>query len=87
MLVIGVTEPGFHGVDLGYNPQVLVPVTMKKQMTPGWNAMEDRRSRWVQIFARLKPGVTAERAQAALRPFYKALIHDEGQAGSISKCH
>jgi predicted permease len=77
MTVIGVAEPGFHGVDLGYNPQVLVPVTMKKQMTPGWDALRDRRTRWLQVFARLKPGVTAERAKAALQPFYKSLINDE----------
>ncbi|MBC8166624.1 MAG: ABC transporter permease [Bryobacteraceae bacterium] len=79
MLVIGVTQPGFHGVDLGYNPQVLVPVTMKKQMTPGWNGLEDRRTRWVQVLARVKPGVTPERAKTALQPLYTALINDEVQ--------
>jgi predicted permease len=79
MTVIGVAQAGFHGVDLGYNPQVLVPVTMKKQMTPGWNALEDRRTRWVQVFGRLKPGVTPEQAKAALAPLYKALISDEVQ--------
>jgi predicted permease len=77
MTVIGVAQPGFHGVDLGYNPQVLVPVTMKKQMTPGWDALRDRRTRWLQVFARLKPGITPERAKAALQPFYKSLINDE----------
>lgn len=79
MTVIGVAQSGFHGVDLGYNPQVLVPVTMKKQMTPGWNALDDRRTRWVQTFARLKPGVSPERAKVALQPFYKGLINDEVQ--------
>jgi len=77
MTVIGVTQPGFQGVDLGYNPQVLVPVTMKKQMTPGWDALRDRRTRWLQVFSRLKPGITPERAKAALQPFYKSLINDE----------
>jgi predicted permease len=79
MTVIGVTQDGFHGVDLGYNPQVLVPVTMKKQMTPGWNALEDRRVRWLQVFGRLKPGVSPEQAKASLQPLYKALINDEVQ--------
>jgi predicted permease len=79
MTVIGVAQSGFHGVDLGYNPQVLVPVAMKKQMTPGWDALEDRRTRWLQVFARGKPGVTPERAKAALQPLYKGLINDEVQ--------
>ena len=79
MTVIGVAESGFHGVDLGYNPQVMVPVTMKKQMTPGWDALLDRRTRWLQVFGRLKPGVTPEQAKASLQPSYKALIQSEVQ--------
>jgi predicted permease len=88
MTVIGVTQAGFHGVDLGYNPQVLVPVSMKKQMTPGQDALEDRRARWVQAFGRLKQGVSPEQAKAALRPFYKGLINMEVQQeafGNASK--
>jgi predicted permease len=79
LTVIGVAQDGFHGIDLGYNPQVIVPVTMKKQMTPGWNALEDRRTRWLQVFGRLKPGVSPEQAKTSLQPFYKGLIHDEVQ--------
>jgi predicted permease len=79
MTVIGVSQAGFHGIDLGYNPQVMVPLTMKKQMTPGWDALLDRRTRWVQVFGRLRPGVTPEQAKAALQPTYKALIHSEVQ--------
>jgi predicted permease len=79
MTVIGVTQPGFHGVDLGYSPQVMVPVTMKKQMTPGWDALEDRRTRWLQVFGRLKPGIGPEQAKAALQPLYKGLINAEVQ--------
>ena len=45
MTVIGVTQPGFYGVDLGYSPQVMVPVTMKKWMTPNWDDLEQRRTR------------------------------------------
>jgi predicted permease len=79
MTVIGVSQAGFHGVDIGYNPQVMVPVTMKKQMTPGWDALEDRRTRWVQVFARLKPGITAGQAKASLQPIFKAILHMEVQ--------
>jgi predicted permease len=77
MTVIGIAQAGFHGVDLGFNPQVMVPITMKKQMTPGWDALEDRRTRWLQVLGRLKPGVTPEQAKASLQPLYKALINME----------
>lgn len=79
MTVIGVAQPGFHGVDLGYSPQIFVPIAMKKQMTPGWDALEDRRTRWLQVFGRLKQGVTPEQAKASLQPMYKAMISEEVQ--------
>lgn len=79
MTVIGIAQAGFHGVDLGYNPQIMVPVSMKRQMTPGFGALENRRTRWVQVFARLKAGVTPEQSKAALQPMYQAMIRDEVQ--------
>jgi len=79
LTVIGVAEARFHGIDLGYNPQVMVPVAMKKFMTPNWDDLEQRRQRWVQIFGRLKPGVTIEQAKASLQPIFKAIINMEVQ--------
>ena len=38
-----------------------------------WVHMDDRRSRWVQVFARLKPGITVTSAQAALDVTYKQI--------------
>src|SRR5205807_8241786 len=57
--------------------QVFVPVMMKAQMTPMWDGMKDRRWRWVNAFGRLKPGVTAQRAQAALQPFFHSMLEME----------
>src|SRR5688572_12799515 len=57
----------------------MAPITMKKQMTPGWDALEDRRTRWLQVFGRVKPGVSVEEAKASLQPLYKAMINMEVQ--------
>lgn len=84
MIVIGVAQAGFHGIDLGYNPQVMVPVCMKKQLTPGWDALKDRRTRWLQVFGRLKPGITPEQSKAALQPIYKSIIQGEVQQEAFS---
>jgi hypothetical protein len=43
MTVIGVVEPGFNGVELEFVPQIFVPVAMKAQITPLWDALKDRR--------------------------------------------
>jgi predicted permease len=77
MTVIGVAQPGFDGVQLGHTTKVFVPVAMKAQMTPLWDAMKDRRWRWVNAFGRLKPGVSMKQAQAALRPFMHSMLEME----------
>lgn len=75
--VIGVSQAGFDGLDIGRVPQIRVPIMMKAEMTPGWNDLDNRRSRWVNVFSRLKPGVTAVEAKAALQPFYHGLLEME----------
>src|SRR5216683_5525771 len=77
MTVIGVAQPGFDGVELGFITQVFVPVMMKAQMTPLWDGMKDRRWRWVNAFGRLKPGVTAQKAKASLQPFFHSMLEME----------
>jgi predicted permease len=74
MTVVGVAAAGFGGLSLGYRPSIYVPVTMKKQVTPAWDELENRRSRWLQVFARLKAGVTRETAEASLQTIYKQII-------------
>jgi predicted permease len=73
LTIIGVSQAGFDGVDIGYAPSVRVPMMMKKQMTPQWDDLDNRRSRWANVFGRLKPGVTSEQAKAALQPYFKGI--------------
>jgi putative ABC transport system permease protein len=78
MTVIGVTQPGFDGVELGFSPKLFIPVTMQKEALIVPNDMlKDRRSRWVNAFGRLKPGVTLERAKASLQPFMHSMLEME----------
>jgi predicted permease len=72
--IVGVAQRGFDGVEVGRQAQVFVPMTMKGQITPGWNGLDERLWRWVRVFARLKPGVSREQARAALEPYFKALL-------------
>jgi predicted permease len=72
MTIVGVSAAGFAGIDPAQTPQVRVPVLMKQQMVPQWDWMNaaDRRARWVQVFARLKPGYTVASAQAPLQGLF-----------------
>ncbi len=72
MTIIGVSAEGFGGLDPAHAPQIRVPIQMKPAMAPdwGWLHMDDRRGRWVQVFARLKPGYTVESAAAPVQGLF-----------------
>jgi putative ABC transport system permease protein len=77
MTVVGVARPGFTGVQLGQTPDVFIPVTMKAQMTPGWDGLNDHKHYWLNLLARLKPGVSREQAEAGVAPLYRSLLDAE----------
>jgi predicted permease len=72
MTVVGVSAAGFIGLDPARSPQIRVPVLMKDVMLPEfkWLRIEDRRCKWVQVFARLKPGYSVESARAPLQGLF-----------------
>jgi putative ABC transport system permease protein len=71
--IAGVVQPGFNSAIGGTIPDFFVPITMKAQMTPQWDELEDRRSKWLNIIARLKPGMTVQQAEAGINPLWKAI--------------
>jgi predicted permease len=77
MVIVGVSAAGFRGLDPGTSPQIRVPIQMKTLMTPGWDEIGDRRSQWIQMFARLKPGYTVESARASLQPLFHQILEFE----------
>jgi predicted permease len=77
MTIVGVSAAGFHGIDPARAPQIRVPIQMKPLMTPGWDDIGDRRSQWVQIFARMKPGFTLQSAKASLQPLLSQILREE----------
>jgi predicted permease len=72
MTIVGVSAAGFAGIDPAQSPQIRVPVQMKPVMVPTWTwvQMDNRRARWVQVFARLKPGHTVESARAPVQGLF-----------------
>src|SRR6266567_4557768 len=69
-VVIGVAEPRFNGVIPGRPPDLYVPITMQRAILPTMDALDDRRTRWLNLFARLKPGMSIRQAQAATDVVY-----------------
>jgi predicted permease len=77
MTVIGVASARFRGIDIGEIPALWIPAAMKRQATPGWDKLLDRRARWMQVFGRLRPGLTATEAQAGLQPWFKSMLDED----------
>ena len=77
MKVIGVAPSGFEGTTAGIRPHVFVPITMRTFMEPAFRAdLDNRRSYWTYLFARLKPGVTIDQAALAVNQPYRRLLNE-----------
>lgn len=77
MTVVGVAAPTFRGIDVGAAPAVWLPAAMSAQAIPGFQGMLDRRTRWMQVLGRLRPGVSLAQAQAGLQPWFKAMLEED----------
>ena len=77
LTVVGVSQPGFDGMEPGIPAAVFVPVMMTPQVRPGFARLYDRRSRWINAYGRLKPGETLGQAKAGLQPLFHQIISTE----------
>ncbi len=76
MTIVGVTASGFEGTTLGTMPDVFVPITMRGQMSRGWNRFDNRRTYWAYLFARLRPDVSIEQAGSEINAIYRGIINE-----------
>ncbi len=76
MTVVGVTREGFTGVQVGQTPQLFIPMTMKAQMTPNWDGLNEHKDYWLAIMGRLKPGLTPDQAEKAFAPIYAQILEE-----------
>jgi predicted permease len=82
MTVIGIAPADFTGTDPNAVPALWVPVTMSQhaaRIDSGWDRVLDRRAAWMHVFARLKPGMTIEKTEAALAPWFKASLEEQSR--------
>ncbi|HET7292334.1 MAG TPA: ABC transporter permease [Vicinamibacteria bacterium] len=71
--VVGIAPAGFAGSQLGLRFEAWVPMAMQEAVEPGGSRLEARGNRWLDAFARLKPGVDRDTAEADLARLYKQL--------------
>src|SRR3989440_4803469 len=87
--IIGVTPEGFSGETVGHATDIWIPLTMKMEVVPAWgDALSPPKIRsegqvmWLQVMARLKPGVTAAQARASINLVFQQML--QAEAGEVS---
>ncbi len=76
MTIVGVAPRGFTGTTTGSLPQVFVPISMRGVFQTNFSGFENRRSYWIYLFGRLKPGVSMEQAKASLDGIVRPILTD-----------
>jgi predicted permease len=84
LTVIGVAPASFHGTIQGLSFELWAPVMMAAQLKamPDW-MLEDRGSYPVLSFARLKPGVSLERARAETASVAREVARQDYKHGNL----
>ena len=78
LTIIGVSRAGFDGVEPGRAPQIRIPITMRDELPhTDFQRLNNDRFRWTEVFGRLKPGMTIEKAQAGLQPLFHQILNRE----------
>ena len=77
--IIGVSEPGFFGVDAGTAPKVFIPLHAVPLLAQ--NPEDDTKQKffdnnfyWVEMMGRLRPGVRKEEAQTVLAAKFRQFV-------------
>jgi predicted permease len=74
--IVGVAPEEFLGTFVGYTIQFWLPASQQQVVDPTGYKLDDRRARWIEGFARLKPGVTLAQAQSEINAAAKRLETD-----------
>jgi predicted permease len=85
MTIVGVAQAGFSGIQVGQTPDIFVPMTMKGQMTPIRNGLDDWNDSFLAVLARRKPGVSVERAQTGINVDYPGLLEQQAATLKLRK--
>jgi predicted permease len=72
--LIGVAAPGFTGISPAQPADLWIPLSMEKEISPGWNGLADREFQSLYLVGRLKPGVTLAQANASTNVLFRQII-------------
>ena len=75
--IIGVTRQGFTGTNIGNSPKLFLPIMMLQQVNANARNWNTRHYWWLTPLARLKPGVSMQKATADMDVLYKQIEQND----------
>ena len=75
--LVGVARPGFFGVTIGQSTDLWIPLSMEKELSPGWNGLDNKFFQSLYLIGRLKPGVTMQQAGSATNLLFKQILRSD----------
>jgi predicted permease len=72
--IVGVAPPEFFGTKIGESPDIWIPLSMQKEIPPGWDGYNDQMFESLHLMARLKPRVTLTEANANVNLLYQQIL-------------
>ncbi len=75
--VIGVVRRGFHGTVVGTSPDVYVPIMMTYQINRGYKQWNSRHVWWLNVMARMKPGISFKAASPELTVLWQQILQND----------
>ncbi len=79
--IIGVAPPEFFGTKVGESPDIWIPLSMMKAVPPHWGSYTDNFSESLEVFGRLKPGVSMTEATSNVNLLFQQILR--GFAGGF----
>jgi putative ABC transport system permease protein len=77
MTVVGVSQSGFFGVQVGTTPDIFVPLMMTQPMTSFGETLNGWNDYWMKVLARRKPGISEQQAEAGINAVYRPLLEEQ----------
>jgi predicted permease len=74
--IIGVTSPGFFGLEVGRSFDVAVPICSERTIKGEYSRLDLRHGWWLTVMGRLKPEWTIDQASAQLAAISPALFQE-----------
>jgi len=75
--IVGVAQQGFFGTTVGQSPDFWIPLSMEKEISPGWNGLNDKDFQSLYLIARRRPGVSVAEASSATNTLFREIIRNE----------